>query len=90
MAKEIQVNIELKFNERTIDLRIPNMVRKPHLKAVIAEALQMLRIRIPEKFDLRLNGKPIAICDTKILDEYAFGNGDQLEIIEITEKGGTK
>ena len=85
MAKEIQVNIELKTQDKTVALRIPNMVRKPHLKRVIAEALQMLKIKTPNRFDLLLNGKPIEICDTTIIDEYAFGNGDQLDIIEFLE-----
>jgi len=75
-----QVNIELKMNNITIDLRVPKMVRMPHLKQVITEALKMARLKTPTNFELTLNQKPIKIFETTVLNEYSFGDGDQLEI----------
>ena len=83
MAKELHANVELKLGDKIIDLRIPKMVRKPHLKHVVIEALRMLRMVVPADFELALNDKPVKIFDTNVLDEYAFGDGDQLELIEM-------
>jgi len=86
MAKEIQVNVEVKIGNRVIDLRVPNMVRIPHMKRVLVDALQMMRIPVPADFDLLLNDKPIEMFDTIVFDDYAFGDGDQLEIITKESK----
>ena len=85
MAKEIQANVELKLGQQIIDLRVPQMVRKSHLKRVVITALEMLHIVLPADMELLLNDKPIEIFDTNTLDEYAFGDGDQLELIKKKE-----
>ena len=81
MSKEVSVNVGVQIGAHVIDLRIPRLVRRAHLKRVIEEALMMVRIRVPAGFELRLNGKPLEINDSAILDDYAIGDGDQFEII---------
>jgi len=87
VVKDVSVNIGLHIGEHVIDLRIPRMVRKQHLKRVISEALLMMRVQMPMDFELRLGGKPLEVNDLALYDEYALGDGDQLEILL---KGGAK
>ena len=81
MNNETHANIEVKIGARIIDLRVPKMVQVPHMKRVLVDALQMLRISITTDFDLILNDKPIEMLAGFVYDDYAFGDGDQLEII---------
>jgi len=87
MAKDVSVNIGLHMGSKVIDLRVPRLVRKWHLKRVISEALLMMRVKIPTDFELRLAGKPLVVSDSALYDEYALGDGDQIEIVL---KGGAK
>lgn len=61
------------------------MVKNWHLKRVISEALLMMRVKVPADFELNLVGKSLEVSDSAIYDEYAFGDGDQIEIVV---KGG--
>jgi len=81
MAKDVSVNVGLHIEGQVIDLRIPRMVVKGHLKQVIVEALQMMKIMIPSDFDLKLDGKPLEVSETALFDDYALGDGDQIEIV---------
>jgi len=81
MANEVSVNVGLHLGGHVIDLRIPRMVRKAHLKRVIVEALMAVRVKLPPDFELRSRGKPLEISDLALYDEYAFGDGDQIEIV---------
>ena len=81
MAKDLSVNIGLHIGSQVIDLRVPRLVRKWHLKRVISEALAMMHIKIPVDFELKLSGKPLEVNDTALYDEYALGDGDQIEIV---------
>ena len=83
LAKDTAVNIGLHIQGRVVDLRVPRDVTKPHLKRVIAEALQVMKISVLPNFDLKFIDKPIEMNDTSMLGEYAVGNGDQL-IMEAT------
>lgn len=85
MAKDVSVNIGLHVGSKVIDLRVPRMVKNWHLKRVISEALLMMRVKVPANFELNLVGKPLEVSDSAIYDEYAFGDGDQIEIVV---KGG--
>ena len=81
MAKDVSVNIGLHIGSHVIDLRVPRMVRKWHLKRVISEALLMMHVKIPTDFELKLRGKPLEVSDSALYDEYALGDGDQIEIV---------
>ena len=83
MAKDVSVNIGLHIGKNVIDLRVPKLIGKWHLKRVIEEALLLMRIKIPTDFELRIGGKPLEISDTAFYDEYALGDGDQIEIVLI-------
>jgi len=85
VAKDVSVNIGLHVGSKVIDLRVPRMVKNWHLKRVISEALLMMRVKVPANFELNLVGKPLEVSDSAIYDEYAFGDGDQIEIVV---KGG--
>ena len=87
MAKDVSVNIGLHIGSKVIDLRVPRLVRKWHLKSVISEALLMMHVKIPGDFELKLKGKPLEVNDSALYDEYALGDGDQIEIVL---KGGAK
>jgi len=81
MAKDVSVNVGLLIEGHVIDLRVPRKVRKGHLKRVIVEALQMMKINIATDFDLRLCGKPLEVSQLALLDDYPIGDGDQIEIV---------
>ena len=81
MSKEVSVNVGVWIAGHVIDLRIPRLVRKAHLKRVLAEALMMMKIKLPVNFELILNGKPIKTNDSAVFDDYAIGDGDQIEIV---------
>ena len=81
MAKDVSVNIGLRVGSNVIDLRVPRMVRKWHLKRVIIEALLVLHVKIPTEFELKLRGKPLEVSESALYDEYALGDGDQFEIV---------
>ena len=83
MAKDVSVNVGLHIGSNVIDLRIPRLVRTWHLKRVISEALFMMHVKIPADFELRLIGKPLEVNDLSLYDEYAIGDGDQIEVVEI-------
>ena len=87
MAKDVSVNIGLHIGGQVIDLRVPRLVRKWHLKRVISEALLMMRVKIPTDFDLRIVDKPLEVCDSALYSEYALCDGDQVEIVL---KGGAQ
>ena len=75
------VNVGVHIQGRVIDLRIPSLVTKVHLKRVIAEALSTARMSLPAGFDLRFIGKPLEVSDLVPLNAYAIGDGDQIEIV---------
>jgi len=81
VAKSGFVNVGVHIQGRVIDLRIPSLVTKIHLKRVIAEALSTARISLPVGFDLRFIGKPLEVSESVPLDSYAIGDGDQIEIV---------
>lgn len=81
MAKDIAVNVGVHVEGRVIDLRVPRLVKKNHLKRVVAEALSMMRISLPPRFELRFIGKALEVSDTVVLDAYAIGDGDQIEVV---------
>ena len=83
MTRDVSVNIGLHIGKYVVDLRVPRLVKKWHLKRVIGEALLMMRVKIPADFELRIGGKPLEISDSASYDEYAFGDGDQIEIVLI-------
>ena len=87
MAKDVSVNIGLHIGSNVIDLRVPRLARKWHLKSVISESLLMMHVKIPVDFELKLKGKPLVVNDSALYDEYALGDGDQIEIVL---KGGAK
>ena len=87
MAKDVSVNIGLHIGSNVIDLRVPRLVRKWHLKRVISEALLMMHVKMPADFELEFVGKPLEVSDSALYDEYAFGDGDQIEIVL---KGGAE
>lgn len=86
MNNATHANVEVKINTRIVDLRVPKMVQVPHMKRVLVDALQTLRIPTPTDFDLLLNDKPIEMLAGFVYDDYAFGDGDQLEIITKEQK----
>jgi len=86
MARDVSVNIGLHIGKYIVDLRVPKLVKKWHLKRVIVEALLMMRVKIPADFELRIGGKQLEVSDSALYDEYALGDGDQIEIVLI---GGT-
>ena len=75
------VNVGVHIQGRVIDLRIPSLVTKVHLKRVIAEALSNARMNLPAGFDVRFIDKPLKVSDSVPLDAYAIGDGDQIEIV---------
>ena len=75
------VNVGIHIQGRVIDLRIPSLVTKVHLKRVLAEALFNARVSLPASFDLKFIGKPLQVGDSIPLDAYAIGDGDQIEIV---------
>ena len=81
MAKSGFVNVGVHIQGRVIDLRIPSLVTKVHLKRVLAEALSNARVNLPAGFDLRFIGKPLEVGDSIPLNSYAIGDGDQIEIV---------
>jgi len=85
VAKDVSVNIGLHIGRQVIDLRIPRLVKKWHLKRVITEALLIMGVKIPADFELRIRGKSLEVNDSAFYYEYALGDGDQIEIVT---KGG--
>ena len=86
MAKDVSVNVSIHVEGRVIDLRVPRMVTKIHLKRVIVEALSMMKIKLPPRFELNFICKPVEMSDAIILDSYAIGDGDQIEIVTKKDK----
>ena len=87
VSKDVSVNIGLHMGSHVIDLRVPRMVRKWHLKRVISEALLMMHMKMPANFDLKVWGKLLEVSGSALYDEYALGDGDQIQIVL---KGVTK
>jgi len=83
MNKFEQINVGLQVSEKSVDLRIPRMLKLNQLKQVIHEALVMLRMNVSPEFDLMINGKAVALASNKTLTDYAVGDGDQILVKEV-------
>jgi uncharacterized ubiquitin-like protein YukD len=81
VAKSGFVNVGIHVQGRVIDLRLPSLVTKVRLKRVLTEALATAKVHLPVGFDLRFVGKPLEVSEVALLDVYAIGDGDQIEIV---------
>ncbi|MGM0165616.1 hypothetical protein IGI39_000558 [Enterococcus sp. AZ135] len=90
MEGKTAINIGLHFNERVIDLRIPNRVTLEQLVPLLQEALAIMNFTLPESFSLELINKPIKINQQLPLANYPISDGDQLLVRTEKENNGTK
>ena len=77
---EAFIHVTLHYKGQLIDLKIPNLVTKKHLKLVVSEALKMMKMDVPSFFDLTILNKASGVGETDVLERYALGDGDQLAL----------
>jgi uncharacterized ubiquitin-like protein YukD len=90
LEKKTAINIGLHYNERVIDLRIPNRVTLERLVPLLQEALTIMNISLPENFSLELLNKPIKINQHLPLANYPISDGDQLYVRTESKNDGIK
>ncbi|MGM0112110.1 EsaB/YukD family protein [Enterococcus sp. DIV0187] len=90
MEGKTAINIGLHFNERVIDLRIPNRVTLEQLVPLLQEALAIMNFTLPDSFSLELINKPIRINPRLPLANYPVSDGDQLLVRTEKKNNGTK
>ncbi|MGR3741770.1 EsaB/YukD family protein [Companilactobacillus sp. DQM5] len=82
MKKRETINIELKYKDRTFDLKIPSEVSKKRLKELLAENLKQLNVALKKDWKLNLIGKNVKLSDDITLDKYPISDGDRFIIEE--------
>lgn len=83
MKKGTSIGIGLHIGNQIIDLQVPNQVSIERLKELLRESVTLLKIELPEEFDLKLINKPLTIDNQVKLANYPISNGDQFVINTI-------
>lgn len=76
------ISVGLHLDEQIIDLKIPTRVTILRLKELLKEAVLLLGVQLPEKFELIVLNKSIVFVDYELLEYYPVGNGDQLKVVQ--------
>jgi hypothetical protein len=82
MSKYTAINVGVIVEDQVIDLRIPRLVSRWHLRKVLVEALEQLGIALPVNFRIEIESKNFGTDGISMYDEYAIGDGDQIVIVE--------
>lgn len=80
MKKGTSIGIGLHIGNQIIDLQVPNQVSIERLKELLRESVSLLKIELPEEFELKLINKPLIIDNQVKLANYPISNGDQFVI----------
>ena len=83
MKKGASIGIGLHIGNQIIDLQVPNQVSIERLKDLLKESVTLLKIKLPEEFDLKLINKPLTIDNQVKLANYPISNGDQFIVNTI-------
>ncbi|MBO0428799.1 type VII secretion protein, YukD family [Vagococcus fluvialis] len=83
MKKGMSIGIGLHIGNQIIDLQVPNQVSIERLKELLRESVALLKIELPEEFELKLINKPLIIDNQVKLANYPISNGDQFVINTI-------
>ena len=83
MKKGTSIGIGLHIGNQIIDLQVPNQVSIERLKELWRESVALLKIELPEEFELKLINKPLIIDNQVKLANYPISNGDQFVINTI-------
>lgn len=83
MKKGTSIGIGLHIGNQIIDLQVPNQVSIERLKELLRESVALLKIELPEEFELKLINKPLIIDNQVKLANYPISNGDQFVINTI-------
>lgn len=83
MKKGTSIGIGLHIGNQIIDLQVPNQVSIERLKELLRESVTLLKIELPEEFELKLINKPLTIDNQVKLANYPISNGDQFVINTI-------
>lgn len=80
-----QVKVEIDYEDKKIDLQISKQMTLSLLAEKLPETLEVIGIKLPEKFKLEITNKHIRIDPNVSLEHYPIGNGDQLMVVEEEE-----
>jgi uncharacterized ubiquitin-like protein YukD len=83
MKKGMSIGIGLHIGNQIIDLQVPNQVSIERLKELLRESVALLKIELPEEFELKLINKPLIIDNQVKLANYPISNGYQFVINTI-------
>ena len=85
MVKQTAINIGLHFRERVIDLRIPRFLNEEQLKEVLFSSLQIISIRLPKEYRLKLINKSVEINSLIPFNNYPLSDGDQILVLQESD-----